>query len=277
MCRWPPPTCWRIGVPRRTRGRIAIARRNPRTARSGGERGRLGLGRDRRAAWNSACWPAARPTTNCAKKYFEARHLAFPSAGINTPNTDQEDKASRAKALGWLLGEKSTPLQLVSADLNEDSWQKLDTLYQDIETDLGRKPTPLARPDLRTANAIAASRGRQAAAENRNRRCSNQYKDRLRRAKSPNASKVAWLPRRPPARRSPKASLRGGSCWDWSSESRRPIGVSRGLEYSWRQAEPGFAIPVARALEISSIFRGNRHRDQSRRPQDRNQNRPDRP
>ena len=37
--------------------------------------------------------------------------------------------------------------------LGEDSWKRLDGLYQQIETDLGRQMTPLARPDLRTADA----------------------------------------------------------------------------------------------------------------------------
>ncbi len=82
------------------------------------------------------------------EKYFEARYN-IPLCRHQYAQHDK-DKASRAKALGVALGEIDA-FARVSADLNEDSWQKLDTLYQDIETDLGRKPTPLARPDLRAA------------------------------------------------------------------------------------------------------------------------------
>jgi hypothetical protein len=87
------------------------------------------------------------------EKYFEARYN-IPLCRHQYAQHDK-DKASRAKALEVALGEIDA-FARVSADLNEDSWQKLDTLYQDIETDLGRKPTPLARPDLRAATPAGA-------------------------------------------------------------------------------------------------------------------------
>jgi tetratricopeptide (TPR) repeat protein len=87
------------------------------------------------------------------EKYFEARY--------NIPFCRHQfaerakDAAARTKALEVALGEINA-FALVSTDLSDESWRKLDTLYQDIETDLGRKPAPLARPDLRTATAATA-------------------------------------------------------------------------------------------------------------------------
>ncbi len=60
----------------------------------------------------------------------------------------------RSKILEVALGEIRA-FSLVSSDVGEDSWKRLDSLYQQIETDLGRQPTPLARPDLRATAAAA--------------------------------------------------------------------------------------------------------------------------
>jgi hypothetical protein len=87
------------------------------------------------------------------EKYFEARY--------NIPYCRHQyaqrakDAVARTKALDVALGEINA-FALVSTDLSDESWQKLDSLYQDIQTDLGRKPAPLARPDLRTATAATA-------------------------------------------------------------------------------------------------------------------------
>ena len=87
------------------------------------------------------------------EKYFEAKY--------NIPYCRHQfaerakDAAARTKALDVALGEINA-FALVSTDLSDESWRKLDSLYQDIQTDMGRKPAPLARPDLRAATTAAA-------------------------------------------------------------------------------------------------------------------------
>jgi hypothetical protein len=61
----------------------------------------------------------------------------------------------RTRILEVALGEIRA-FALVSTDVGEDSWKRLDGLYQQIEQDLGRPATPLARPDLRTIAAAEA-------------------------------------------------------------------------------------------------------------------------
>ena len=41
--------------------------------------------------------------------------------------------------------------------MSDESWRRLDTLYRDIETDLGRPAAPLPKPDLRAAGPLATS------------------------------------------------------------------------------------------------------------------------
>lgn len=84
------------------------------------------------------------------EKYFEARYN-IPYCRHQFAEREK-DAAARTKALDVALGEIKA-FALVSTDLSDESWRKLDSLYQDIQTDLGRKPVPLARPDLRTAAA----------------------------------------------------------------------------------------------------------------------------
>src|SRR5262249_28130152 len=67
----------------------------------------------------------------------------------------QSDAAARQKALEVALGEIDA-FALVSSDVPDESWGRLQTLYQQIETDLGRQPTELRRPDLRAAAPTAA-------------------------------------------------------------------------------------------------------------------------
>jgi cellulose synthase operon protein C len=86
------------------------------------------------------------------EKFFEARYN-IPVCRRQFAQLEK-DKATRTKALEVALGEINA-FALVSADVSEDSWRRLDTLYQEIETDLGRQATPLAKPDLRAANAVA--------------------------------------------------------------------------------------------------------------------------
>jgi cellulose synthase operon protein C len=87
------------------------------------------------------------------EKYFEARYN-IPYCRHQFAERSK-DAAARTKALDVALGEINA-FALVSTDLSDESWRKLDTLYQDIQTDLGRKPAPLAKPDLRTATAATA-------------------------------------------------------------------------------------------------------------------------
>jgi cellulose synthase operon protein C len=89
------------------------------------------------------------------EKYFDARYN-IPACRRQCALVDK-DRAMRSKILEVALGEIRA-FSLVSSDVGEDSWKRLDSLYQQIETDLGRQPTPLARPDLR-ATAVAATPG----------------------------------------------------------------------------------------------------------------------
>jgi cellulose synthase operon protein C len=84
------------------------------------------------------------------EKYFDARYN-IPACRRQCALAEK-DPAMRAKILDVALGEIRA-FALVSTDVGEDSWKRLDGLYQQIEQDLGRQPTPLARPDLRTAAA----------------------------------------------------------------------------------------------------------------------------
>jgi cellulose synthase operon protein C len=96
---------------------------------------------------------SGRADNELREKYFEARY-SIPACRRQFAERTT-DANTKTKALEVSLGEINA-FALVSADVSDESWRRLDTLYQDIETDLGRKPTPLARPDLRTANAVAA-------------------------------------------------------------------------------------------------------------------------
>jgi tetratricopeptide (TPR) repeat protein len=103
-----------------------------------------------------------KPDNELREKYFEARY--------NIPDCRRQfairekDRATRTKALEVALGEIKA-FALVSADMGDEPWRRLDTLYQDIETDLGRHATPLPKPDLRAANAAATSASQPAAAK----------------------------------------------------------------------------------------------------------------
>jgi hypothetical protein len=88
------------------------------------------------------------------EKYFEARYNI--PASRRQCALAEKNGAMRAKILEVALGEIRA-FALVSTDVGEDSWKRLDSLYQQIEQDLGRQPTPLARPDLRTAGAVASA------------------------------------------------------------------------------------------------------------------------
>ncbi len=96
---------------------------------------------------------SGRADNELREKYFEARY-SIPACRRQFAERTS-DATTKTKALEVALGEINA-FALVSADVSDESWRRLDTLYQDIETDLGRKPTPLARPDLRIANAVAA-------------------------------------------------------------------------------------------------------------------------
>ncbi len=97
---------------------------------------------------------SGRADNELREKYFEARY-SIPACRRQFAERTS-DATTKTKALEVALGEINA-FALVSADVSDESWRRLDTLYQDIETDLGQKSTPLARPDLRTANAVAAS------------------------------------------------------------------------------------------------------------------------
>jgi tetratricopeptide (TPR) repeat protein len=105
---------------------------------------------------------AGRKTDNdLREKYFEARYN-IPACRRQCALVEK-DPAMRAKILDVALGEIRA-FALGSTDIGEDSWKRLDGLYQQIETDLGRRTSPLARPDLRTAGAaesapVAAAEG----------------------------------------------------------------------------------------------------------------------
>jgi hypothetical protein len=88
------------------------------------------------------------------EKYFEARYN-IPASRRQFAE-QSKDKAARTKALEVALGEINA-FALVSSDVSEESWRRLDALYQEIETDLGRQVTPLAKPDLRTTAAVATA------------------------------------------------------------------------------------------------------------------------
>jgi hypothetical protein len=105
---------------------------------------------------------AGRKTDNdLREKYFEARYN-IPACRRQCALVEK-DQAMRAKILEVALGEIRA-FAVGSTDLGEDSWKRLDGLYQQIEKDLGRQATALARPDLRTADAgesapVAAAEG----------------------------------------------------------------------------------------------------------------------
>lgn len=88
------------------------------------------------------------------EKYFEARYN-IPACRRDFAEKEK-DRATRKKALEVALGEINA-FALVSADVSDESWLRLDTLYQEIETDLGRQAAALPKPDLRAANAAAAT------------------------------------------------------------------------------------------------------------------------
>jgi hypothetical protein len=88
------------------------------------------------------------------EKYFEARYN-IPACRRQFADKEK-DKGTRTKALEVALGEIKA-FALVSADIGDEPWRRLDTLYQEIETDLGRHATPLPKPDLRAANAAATA------------------------------------------------------------------------------------------------------------------------
>jgi len=88
------------------------------------------------------------------EKHFEARYN-IPACRRQFA-VREKDRATRTKALEVALGEIKA-FALVSADIGDEPWRRLDTLYQDIQTDLGRHATPLPKPDLRAANAAATS------------------------------------------------------------------------------------------------------------------------
>ena len=91
---------------------------------------------------------------NELRKNTSKHATTFPSAGGSLPNWRRTRRRGPKRSKShW---ERLTRL-LVSTDVNEDAWRRLDTLYQEIETDLGRQATPLARPDLRTSNAVATA------------------------------------------------------------------------------------------------------------------------
>ncbi len=95
-----------------------------------------------------------KPDNDLREKYFEARYNI--PASRRQCAIAEKDPARRSKILGVALGE-IRGFALVSTDVSEDSWKRLDGLYQQIEQDLGRPATPLARPDLRTvAQSVAA-------------------------------------------------------------------------------------------------------------------------
>jgi hypothetical protein len=94
---------------------------------------------------------AGRKTDNdLREKYFEARYN-IPACRRQCALVEK-DPAMRAKILEVALGEIRA-FALGSTDIGEDSWKRLDGLYQQIEADLGRQTTPLAHPDLRTAES----------------------------------------------------------------------------------------------------------------------------
>lgn len=87
------------------------------------------------------------------EKYFEARYnIPVCRRQFALAQTGSE---GRAKTLDVSLGEINA-FAMVAADLSDDSWQRLDELYQAIEKDLGRAATPLKRPDLRTGTNVAS-------------------------------------------------------------------------------------------------------------------------
>jgi hypothetical protein len=88
------------------------------------------------------------------EKYFEARYN-IPVCRRQCALAEK-DPAMRTKILEVALGEIRA-FAMVSIDVTEDAWKRLDGLYQQIEHDLGRQATPLARPDLRTVAATAAA------------------------------------------------------------------------------------------------------------------------
>ncbi|HET6328445.1 MAG TPA: tetratricopeptide repeat protein, partial [Planctomycetaceae bacterium] len=88
------------------------------------------------------------------EKYFEARYN-IPACRRQCALAEK-DPAMRTKILDVALGEIRA-FAVVSTDVDEDSWKRLDGLYQQIEVDLGRQATPLARPDLRTVAAASAA------------------------------------------------------------------------------------------------------------------------
>ena len=97
---------------------------------------------------------SGRADNELRERYFEARYSIPACRRQFAERTTDANQKTKALEVG--LGEINA-FALVSTDVSDESWRRLDSLYQDIETDLGRKPTPLARPDLRTANAVAAS------------------------------------------------------------------------------------------------------------------------
>jgi tetratricopeptide (TPR) repeat protein len=88
------------------------------------------------------------------EQYFDARYN-IPACRRQCALAEK-DPAMRSKILEVALGE-IRGFALVSTDVGEDSWKRLDGLYQQIQQDLGRQATPLARPDLRTVAAAAAT------------------------------------------------------------------------------------------------------------------------
>jgi cellulose synthase operon protein C len=95
---------------------------------------------------------AGKADNELREKYFDARYN-IPVCRRQCALAEK-DPAMRSKILEVALGEIRA-FAMVSTDVTEDAWKRLDGLYQQIEHDLGRQATPLARPDLRTVGAAA--------------------------------------------------------------------------------------------------------------------------
>ena len=97
---------------------------------------------------------SGKPDSELREKYFDAQYN-IPACRRQCALA-QKDPAMRTKILDVALVEIRA-FALVSSDLGEESWKRLDGLYQQIEQDLGRPATPLARPDLRANAALPGS------------------------------------------------------------------------------------------------------------------------
>jgi hypothetical protein len=95
------------------------------------------------------------------QKYFEKLRQRYFEARYNIPAcrrqfaTRQKNNVTRINELQAALGEVEA-LAHASIDFGDDSWRRLNAMYQEIEVDLNRPPTQLRKANVSLQGAAAA-------------------------------------------------------------------------------------------------------------------------